>query len=36
MDCQVEKTKHLLYYLLFEFNHGVKAAEDDREICAVY
>ena len=32
----MEKLKHFLHILLFEFNRGAKAAEATRNICAVY
>jgi hypothetical protein len=34
MECQVEK--HFQHLLLYEFSRGSKAAEADRNICAVY
>lgn len=36
MKWQVNKSAHVRYHLLFEFNGNVKAVEVPRKICAMY
>jgi hypothetical protein len=36
MKCQVEKSEHFRRLHLYELNRGSKAAEVNRNICAVY